>query len=216
MIPGLGIFLVVGISLHSADLRYIPWPADLPNPFLVVNTVSLVLSAVGAILFLLYLCRPHLLWLYASTAVPCGGAILLTLLLPAESIARYYGVDTGCLPMGYPRVLWVSLAVVVLLLAGAVLQHLWSRTGAEKHCLHIGPLLAAMWAWALFFVVGMAALSPHLHMCSTSRHAPIQEKVGRLIALAFLGLWTIVAVVQSSRYRQRRSARRQAMGTQRH
>ena len=207
----LGIFLVVGISLRAADLQHIPWSADLPNPFLVVNTVSLVLSAAGALLLLLYLCRPHLLWLYACTAVPSCGAILLTLLLPAERIVRQFRLDNGVLPSAYPRVLWVSLAVVVLLLAGAVLQRLWSRIGAEKHDLHIGALVAGMWAWALFFLVSPAALLPYHHMCFIFRHAPIQEKVGRLITLAFLGFWTIVAVVQSSKRWQRRSARRQAM-----
>lgn len=209
MVAFLGLYFVLGACLRVTDIQYIPWPVHLPDPFLFANTISLILSAGGILLLLLYTWRPHSLWLYAYAALPCCGAIFVTLSFPAQWAAELFGLDESDMAPGYPRILWVSLAVAALIAAGAALQRLWSRIGAARDDPQIGPFVAGTWAWAVFFFVALQALSPYDHLCYIHAHVPIQEKANRLIRLAFLGLWAIIVAVQLARYWRGRSRRQQ-------
>jgi hypothetical protein len=186
-----GVFLLMalaGIVLWFTDYQHLPTDAG-PYSTLVSTstTVLLALSVLAAVYWLLR--APVAAW--AMFVVPLLG-IVPFLLLPT---ATYIGLSSA-----YPRVGWVSVAALIVVVPALALARQAARRAGRDGLEPFVLFAASTWTGSLFSLTAMGAAYPYHHLCLDLSHAGFHRRVLFCVVGFYVIVWILIVMVQWRRH----------------
>jgi len=207
----LPILLALTIILVITDLHRIQTVSPIisgASPFISVIIISMSINMLGVCSTLSYHSSRKTAFAVIFFLTPLPAFVPLMVMFPAEKLISEYGYD---LPLAYPRLLWVSIATAIILVA-FVCTLLLTKSRAKQHTRQTALFSFGTFSYFLSFLICGRILTLY-HTMMSPMLSRSQEQYFRdlknILFIALAILWLLIALIQTMRFLVRRRKRKE-------